>query len=267
MFRSFARRKLRTALTVLGIAVGIWALIVMSAMANKLTALEDGGATYFDNKIVVSDAGNLAFAFGLTPMPIGIVEQIEQIPGVAVAAPQVQFLMDPDDTGSGFAAPDFVVASTAGFDQDYETFRTDVARGREIALADEGSRVTVLGAGQARKSDMQPGDLLDVRGETFGVVGILKPTLMFFDATAFIPLEAGQDVLAGEASVRTNTGSRPPLLTSIVIVYPEAGAGIGGLIESIEATLPQTRAVSGDDFDSSLGPHSPSSTPSSSAWH
>ena len=117
MFRNLARRKLRTSLTILGIAVGIWALIVMIAMANKLTALVGGGATYFDNKVVVSDAANLAFSFGLTPMPMGIVDQIAQIPGVAVAAPQVQLLMDPDDTGSGFAAPDFVVASTAGFDR------------------------------------------------------------------------------------------------------------------------------------------------------
>ena len=39
MIRNLARRKLRTALTVLGITVGIWALLVMSAMANKLTAI------------------------------------------------------------------------------------------------------------------------------------------------------------------------------------------------------------------------------------
>ena len=41
MLRSLARRKLRTSLTIIGIAVGIWTLIVMSAMANKLTAIVD----------------------------------------------------------------------------------------------------------------------------------------------------------------------------------------------------------------------------------
>ena len=45
MIRNLARRKLRTALTILGITVGIWALLVMSAMANKLTAIVEGGST------------------------------------------------------------------------------------------------------------------------------------------------------------------------------------------------------------------------------
>ena len=99
------RRKLRTALTVLGITVGIWALIVMTAMANKLTTLVDGGSTYFDDKMVVSDATNPAFGFGYVPMPVGIVEQVGQVPGVAVAAPRVQFLLDPENTGTGFGAP------------------------------------------------------------------------------------------------------------------------------------------------------------------
>ena len=56
MFRNLARRKLRTALTIIGVTVGIWALMVMSAMANKLTAIVEGGSTYFDNKVVVSEA-------------------------------------------------------------------------------------------------------------------------------------------------------------------------------------------------------------------
>ena len=51
MFRNLARRKLRTALTILGITVGICALMVMCAMANKLTAIVEGRSTYFDNKV------------------------------------------------------------------------------------------------------------------------------------------------------------------------------------------------------------------------
>ena len=41
--RNLTRRKLRTSLTVIGIAVGIWALVVMAAMATKLSALVEGG--------------------------------------------------------------------------------------------------------------------------------------------------------------------------------------------------------------------------------
>ena len=103
----------------------------------------------------------------------------------------------------------------------------------------------MLGADLARRYDAGPGDLFDIQGETFDVVGILEPTLMFFDNTAFIPLEAGQDALAQGGSTKA--------LTSTVTVYPEAGADIGDLAQSMEAALPQTRAMSGEDFEERFG--------------
>ncbi len=247
------RRKLRTTLTVLGITVGIWTLIVMSAMANKLTTLVDGGSTYFDEKIVVSDATNPAFGFGYVPMPVGIVDQIGKVPGVAVAAPRVQFLLDPENTGSGFGPPDFVVAFTAGFDQGYETFRWETAQGRETTLEDEGRHVVVLGADLARKFDVAPGDPFDIRGMEFEVIGVIEPTLMFFDTTAVIPWAAGQEYLAQDPVVSAEFGEDVPVLTSMVIVYPEEGSGVRDVGQAIVTTLPQLRAVSGDDFDDQFG--------------
>ena len=253
MLRSLMRRKLRTSLTVLGITVGIWALIVMSAMANKLTTLVDGGSSYFDDKIVVSDATNPAFGFGYVPMPVGVVDQVGEMPGVALAAPRVQFLLDPDNTGSGFGSVDFLVAFKAGFDQGHETFRTEVAQGRRTTLADEGKRVAVLGADLARKFGKAPGDQVDIRGRAFEVIGVLEPTLMFFDTTAVIPWEAGQELLARDPAVAAEFGADVPPLTSTVIVYPEAGADIGEVGRAIETAFPRLRAVTSDDFDEEFG--------------
>ena len=253
MLRSLARRKLRTTLTVLGITVGIWALMVMSAMANKLTALVDGGSTYFDNKIVVSDATNPAFGFGLVPMPVEVVDVVAGIPGVAVASPRVQFLLDPNDTGSGFGAPDFVVGFKAGFDQGYETFGTEIAQGRELTLADEGKRVVMLGADLARKFDVAPGDAFEIRGEQFEVIGVREPTLMFFDTTAVIPWTAGQRLLVRDEALEIESGADAPVLTSMVVTYPEPGADYRAIMRAIGEALPQTRTVTGEDFDDQFG--------------
>ncbi len=253
MLRSLARRKLRTSLTVLGIAVGIWTLIVMSAMANKLTAIVDVGSTYFDNKILVSDVTNPAFGFGLTPMSASVVERIAQIEGVAVAAPRVQFLLDPNDSGSGFVTPDFVVAYRAGSDLGYETFRTEVAQGRETTLEDEGQRVVVLGADIARKFDTNPGDTFDIRGVPFEVIGVLEPTLTFFDTSAIIPWTAGQEMMARDRAVPSDVDPTDQELTSMVLVYPEAGADKVSLIQAIETRFPGLRAASGEDFDEQFG--------------
>ena len=253
MFRNLARRKLRTALTILGITVGIWALMVMSAMANKLSGIVEGGSTYFDNKIVVSDATNPAFAYGLTPIPVEIVGRLAEFPGVAVAAPRVQFLLDPDDSGSGFNSPDFVVAFTAGFDQGYETFRPGVAQGRETTLEDEGRRVVVVGADLAKTFDVSPGDSFNIRGEPFEVIGVMEPTLTFFDTTAVIPWAAGQEFLNRFHLLPEGTGDDLAGLTSMVIMYPEVGTDKAALIQTIETQFPQLRAVTGDDFDEQFG--------------
>ena len=102
----------------------------------------------------------------------------------------------PENTGTGFGAPDFVVALTAGFDQGYETFQREISQGRETILEDEGRRVVLLGADLARKFDARPGDYFDIRDTAFEVIGVLEPTLMFFDTTAVIPWAAGQEFLA-----------------------------------------------------------------------
>ena len=253
LLRSLARRKLRTGLTVLGITVGIWALMVMSAMANKLSAIVVGGSEYFDNKVVVSDAINPAFGFGLTPIPIEVVDQVAAIPGVAVAAPRVQFLLDPDDAGSGFVTPDFVVAYMPGFDKGYETFRTETAQGRETTLEDEGRRVVLLGADLARKFSVEPGDLFDIRGTQFEVIGVREPTLTFFDTTAVVPWAAGQELLEQEGVIAELLGRQMPEMTSMVIAYPAEDANVDEVVQTIEREIPRLRAVSGKDFDEQFG--------------
>ena len=71
LLRNLTRRKVRTTLTIVGISVGIWALVVMSSMANKISALVEGGSTYYKDKIIVNDAVNPTFGLGFTPMPPG----------------------------------------------------------------------------------------------------------------------------------------------------------------------------------------------------
>ena len=178
---------------------------------------------------------------------------MREFPEWGVAAPRVQFLLDPDDSGSGFNSPDFVVAFTAGFDQGYETFRPGVAEGRETTLEDEGRRVVVVGADLAKTFDVSPGDSFNIRDESFEVIGVMEPTLTFFDTTAVIPWTAGQEFLSRFHLLPEGTGDNLAELTSMVIIYPEAGADKAALIQTIETQFPQLRAVTGDDFDEQFG--------------
>ena len=53
--RNLGRRPVRTVLTILGITIGIWALVVFGSMANKINALVSGGSGYYADKITVAD--------------------------------------------------------------------------------------------------------------------------------------------------------------------------------------------------------------------
>lgn len=51
--RNIFRRKLRAFLTIFGIAIGVFALVVMGSIAQKLTLLVDGGVRYYQGKVAV----------------------------------------------------------------------------------------------------------------------------------------------------------------------------------------------------------------------
>ncbi len=52
ILRNIFRRKLRAFLTIFGIAIGVFALVVMGSIAEKLTLLVDGGVEYYQGKVV-----------------------------------------------------------------------------------------------------------------------------------------------------------------------------------------------------------------------
>ena len=56
LFRELSRRKLRTTLTIIGITIGIWALVVFGALANQINGLVSGGSEFFADKIPIVDS-------------------------------------------------------------------------------------------------------------------------------------------------------------------------------------------------------------------
>lgn len=253
LFRNLARRKLRSTLTIVGITIGIWALVVMSSMANKIGALVEGGSNYYQDKIIVTDASNIAVGFGFTPMPLETADRILAIPGVDVTVPEVGMLLDPEPGGAAFGIPDLVSGAVANADQGREKFQFAASRGRLLTPADEGSDVLVLGADLARKFDKSPGDTMTVRGHDFEVVGVLEATLTAPDTTVVMPLEAAQMLLAADLPAIIQQGFDPRDLATQVVVYPDPGTDVEALAERIEAEVPQTQTLTGAGFDDRFG--------------
>src|SRR6188768_78130 len=92
--RDLGRRKVRTTLTVLGITIGIWALVVFGSMANKIGALVEGGSEYYADKVIVTDGSGAMGGFSSAPMSLQSAMQLRAVDGVDVVVPVVMMLLD-----------------------------------------------------------------------------------------------------------------------------------------------------------------------------
>jgi putative ABC transport system permease protein len=252
LLRNLSRRKLRTSLTILGITIGIWALVVFSSMANKINALVEGGSDYYADKLIASDAsagGN----FSTTPMSIQTADEIAAIDGVEAALPQISMFFSDEPMGASMGMPDTIVAGQPEGDVGLEDFEIHYAQGRALTDADEGSFVAVVGSDLSRKFDVGAGDTLEIRGHDFEVVGVLEPTLTAPDTSVMMPMAAGQQLFAESLPDVMQTSVDTADLATQVVVYPEAGVDTEELSDRIEAELTNVSAMTGAEFDAVVG--------------
>ena len=251
LLRQLSRRKLRTTLTILGITIGIWALVVFSSMANKINSLVAGGSEYFAGKILVTDASNLAVGAGFTPMKKEVADQIRDLDGVAAAAGEVQLIFDPE--ANAFGGAQTIVGLVAGSDEGHETYELRAATGRLGTADDEGSLVAVLGSDMARQQSTEVGDTIEMRGSKFEVIGILEPTLTAPDTSVFVPLSAAQLLFHKTLPVAVQDAIPADQLISQVVVYPEDGTDPAKLATLIKERVDNVRTLTGAEFDEQVG--------------
>jgi putative ABC transport system permease protein len=250
LLRNLARRRLRTGLTVSGITIGIWALVVFSSMANKVDALVSGGSDYYAGKIVVSDGG--FGGIGGQPMRLALIDELAAIDGVEVVVPTAAMIAQ-EIQGVSLGPPDQVWGTPVGADQGRETYQPLVATGRSLTADDEGTDVAVLGSSIAAKRSAGVGDTITLNDRPFEVVGVLEPTLSSPDVTIAVPFTTAQGLVHADLpSVVRDAVDAAQLATSFV-VYPSDSADQAALADTIEAALPGMTALTGDAYDQSVG--------------
>jgi putative ABC transport system permease protein len=186
-------------------------------------------------------------------MSLSLVEKVGAVEGVDVVTPAVMMLMDDEASGVNMGVPPMINGSPAGADQGRETFVTNLAQGRDLTADDEGTHVTVLGSDIARKYDKSVGDMIELKGTRFEVVGVLEPTLTAPDQTAAIPFAAAQQMYVRGLPPLVQSKVTPSEMATSMVVYPVPGTDIEALADRIEATVPTVAAMTGADFDQQIG--------------
>jgi len=182
MRRNLVRQPVRTGLTVLGVSLGVVAIVAFNSLvrgpwAAMEAAIRTGGAA-----MIVYQAGVAAALFRARE----------------ARAPRARLRADPDvdEVASALfhimpvAGQPFVLLFGSRADE-FPARTAEMIKGRVIAADDE----VVLGAQAERALRRTVGDEVAIGGRTFRVVGIFESEVVFFNGGVVMPLEPLQGLL------------------------------------------------------------------------
>ena len=219
VLKNLSRQRVRTLLTVLGIAAGLTIVVALGAITEGLrtTSAEFVGAGGADFLVAQDGASDLTFSV----VPAEDVEQIAARPDVERATGA---LIEVADLGGN---PFFLVFGYDPAGLLDEPLRLDAGRLPES----DAPREALLGARAADDLGLTVGDTLMVDGEEFDVVGVYRVDDQMRDAGAIVPLATLQELTARQDVV---TGIH---VTVAQDADPDAVAG------AIEREFPQLATI------------------------
>ncbi len=235
ILKNITQRKLRTGLTVFGIALGIFAVIVMGSMSEHFNITFDRSISLTADKIRVLPEGGF---FGANLNESKAVE-VKRVTGVSDAYGLLQAPLDPESLG--FFGGDAVI----GIPPEKEEAAmkdTKLTQGRFLVPGD-GYRA-VLGSSVAREFNLNVGDELEIKSKraqrgasitharNFTIVGILEYTGSFFDNGVQIPLDRAQKFYDRGDGV------------SFILAVPEPDADAEDLARRIELNVENVKTFS-----------------------
>ncbi len=195
IMRSLSQRKMRTGLTIFGIALGIFAVVVMGGMSEYMNIVVDRSIKLMANDIQVGPDGTFG---GVGTLDESRVRQIKRVPGVKDAHGVLLAALNPEEGGGGFGSSDMVF----GVLPEKQLKDIKLTSGRYLAPGDEYK--ALVGSSIARKFNLKIGDELEIRSKRMrgsstithtrnvSVVGIMEYSGTFFDSSVNLPLKAAQ---------------------------------------------------------------------------
>ncbi len=195
--RALSANKLRSALTMLGIVIGVASVVALLAIgAGAQAAITQQIESIGSNLIVViaGSQNNVAVA-GDAParLTLNDARQLDGLPGVAAVAPVYQATMRVTYRGRQVNVP------LTGVTPEFAEVHPDlIDKGRFVTTSDQNNRARVVMLGSQAATDLfgavnPVGQSVRINGVLFKVVGVLKPQGVGgfgnANATSYAPLE------------------------------------------------------------------------------
>lgn len=235
ILKNITQRKLRTGLTVFGIALGIFAVVVMGSMSENFNLTVDKSISLTADKIRVMPEGGFLGA-GLSESKV---REVKRVAGVSDAYGLLQASLDPENLG--FAGGDVVIGIPPE-KQELAMKDTKLVQGRFLVPGD-GYRA-VVGSNVAREFNLKVGDELEIKSKkvqratsithtrNFTIVGVMEYTGSFFDSGVQIPLDRAQKFYERGDSV------------TMILAVPDADTDPEDLAKRIELNVEKVKTFS-----------------------
>lgn len=235
ILRSLTQRKMRTGLTIFGIALGIFAVVVMGGMSEQMNLMVDRSIKLMANDIQVEPDGSFGGGGTLDESKI---RQIKRVPGVKDAHGVLLTALDPEAGGGGFSPGDIVW----GVLPEKQIKDLKLTSGRHLVPGDEYK--AVVGSSIARKFNLKVGDQLEIKSKkmkgsssiihtrNISVVGIQEYSGTFFDSFVNMPLKAAQKFYKMENTV------------SFIYAEPASGTDSSLLAKRIDLSVEKVKSQS-----------------------
>jgi ABC-type antimicrobial peptide transport system permease subunit len=194
ILKNLLRRKTRTALTVLGICVGVTAIIALGALADGFKAGYGSMITGSKADLVLSQPDAMDVSYSAVDESVG--PELEAMPEVEAASGMLEGLTQAE------GEPLFIV-----FGYSADSFMLDRFRVKEgVGLYEHVPRElrgtpVLLGSAAAEVMDKQVGDTLRVTSTTYRIVGIYETGDAFEDSAALLRLDDAQELLGKDRQV------------------------------------------------------------------
>ena len=223
-FKNLYRRKSRSLLAVIGVSTGVFAFLIMGAMAEHFSRISRQFEDLFHNRIFICE--RMSFWAGGGILSEAKVEKIEKVKGIENIIPLL--ISRKSDKRMIVVGLPRVVVGVPPSKLQIMAGQFKPGEGR-LSLPDENS--AVVGFDISRDDKLTTGNQLEIRKKNFKITGILEKTGGLYDGQIFVPLKTAQKLY-----------NREGLLTSILVI-PAEGIDPEKLAENLKENVKGVEVV------------------------
>lgn len=241
ILRNLARQPARSALTILGIAIGVLALVVVGALSTQLSRIVSRSQQVQDAVLAFVQQSAAA---RLQNHRKQIQSQLLRIDGVRAVIPEV---VVPYDYGPGerdrFGPPRLIFGLPSAAMQN---IRAVLVIGSGTDRIGNQERAVVVGSDFAHSQSLAIGDVVSLYGSSYRIAGVYQQSFTIFDSAAIIRLADAQRILLQAVPLSMAAHFKPGDLATnfALLLRPNADgslvAGRVNLIEGLRARDPKS---------------------------